>query len=372
VLGGGLVGHSIVIGLEKSKQVRLTLIDRKEFFENNLGTVRAIVRPEFEPHITVPHRRWLAKDTRLVVGEAVSIDTRQVEVETQAGLVTIMFDYLVIAVGSSYPVFKSNSASLAQRTRFMQMMSRTIEHAKSILIVGGGPVGVEALGEILDRYPQKRITLVHSGPRLLLAAPQRAHDRITTHLSSRRDVNILLNDSVLEQLKFAPPPDEANPPLPLHMTTYRTREGAVIQADFVINATGISPNTHALRPHMSPALDPLGWIHVNNCLQVHGNEHIFAAGDAIAAPHLKLAHTGNELHAPIVLENILCLVAGKPVRRGLDPSKAYRWPPLTSVGDSWGMMVLPILGGQLVSGGIFGRMKTRLMKRLPKPGNKAF
>lgn len=42
-----------------------------------------------------------------------------------------------------------------------------IKGAKSILIVGGGPTGVELAGEIAFDYPEKDVTLVHNGYRLL-------------------------------------------------------------------------------------------------------------------------------------------------------------------------------------------------------------
>ncbi|KAJ7948052.1 putative Apoptosis-inducing factor [Quillaja saponaria] len=42
-----------------------------------------------------------------------------------------------------------------------------INSAQSILIVGGGPTGVELAGEIAVDFPDKKVTLVHSGSRLL-------------------------------------------------------------------------------------------------------------------------------------------------------------------------------------------------------------
>lgn len=51
--------------------------------------------------------------------------------------------------------------------------------AESILIVGGGAVGVEVAGELSHHYPGKKVTLVHSRPRLLLtsdSAPRKESD----------------------------------------------------------------------------------------------------------------------------------------------------------------------------------------------------
>ena len=42
-----------------------------------------------------------------------------------------------------------------------------IEGSSSVVIIGGGAVGVELAGEILDRYPDKKITVLNSGEKLL-------------------------------------------------------------------------------------------------------------------------------------------------------------------------------------------------------------
>jgi NADH dehydrogenase FAD-containing subunit len=44
---------------------------------------------------------------------------------------------------------------------------QTIAQAKRIVIAGGGPVGIEMAGEIADAYPDKSITMVFAGFRLL-------------------------------------------------------------------------------------------------------------------------------------------------------------------------------------------------------------
>jgi len=57
-----------------------------------------------------------------------------------------------------------NSTEYANKLRSKQQV---ISSAKSILIVGGGPVGVEMVGEIAAQHPGKKITLVHAGDTLL-------------------------------------------------------------------------------------------------------------------------------------------------------------------------------------------------------------
>ena len=48
-----------------------------------------------------------------------------------------------------------------------EKLAEAIEKSDEIVIVGGGPVGVEMAGEIVDRYTDKKIHLIHSGDHLV-------------------------------------------------------------------------------------------------------------------------------------------------------------------------------------------------------------
>ncbi len=50
----------------------------------------------------------------------------------------------------------------------MQAANERLKAAKSVLIVGGGAVGVEVAGEIASVLPDKQVTLVHSRDKLLV------------------------------------------------------------------------------------------------------------------------------------------------------------------------------------------------------------
>jgi NADH dehydrogenase FAD-containing subunit len=46
-------------------------------------------------------------------------------------------------------------------------MQTSIESANHILVIGGGPTGIEFTGEVLAQHPDKSITLVHRNATLL-------------------------------------------------------------------------------------------------------------------------------------------------------------------------------------------------------------
>ena len=70
-----------------------------------------------------------------------------------------------------------------------------IESSESVLIIGGGPTGVELAAEIVVDYPGKKVTLIHRGPRLLEFMGEKASKKCLDWLTSRK-VDVLLQQSV--------------------------------------------------------------------------------------------------------------------------------------------------------------------------------
>src|SRR4051812_38258350 len=72
----------------------------------------------------------------------------------------------------------------ASRLRALADAALHIEKAKRIVVIGGGPVGVELTGEIAQKYPDKVITLVHAHDRLMqrhdVSVAKRAHKWLET------------------------------------------------------------------------------------------------------------------------------------------------------------------------------------------------
>lgn len=47
-------------------------------------------------------------------------------------------------------------------TRYYERINEQIKAAKNIVIVGGGPVGVEMAAEVKEHFPDKQVTIVTS------------------------------------------------------------------------------------------------------------------------------------------------------------------------------------------------------------------
>ena len=66
--------------------------------------------------------------------------------------------------------------------------------ADSILVVGGGVVGCEIMGELVAHYPNKRLALCQRGNRLLPVFAGKAHT-LADRFFKERNVTIHYNSS---------------------------------------------------------------------------------------------------------------------------------------------------------------------------------
>ena len=95
-----------------------------------------------------------------------------------AGTVTLedgtvlQFDYLLIATGSIYgntwikPDSVHPAQSISARVAEYEQAYQTLSSVKSVVICGGGTVGVELAGELIDAFKgddKKQVRSLHSG-----------------------------------------------------------------------------------------------------------------------------------------------------------------------------------------------------------------
>jgi apoptosis-inducing factor 2 len=289
IVGGGYGGTDLVKTLGSAFEV--TVIERKEAFFHHVGALRSSVNATWSDKLFVPYRAIL-KDTNVIQGEVVSVTASEVVLSDGQ---TFAFDYLVLATGSSYPFPGHASAtSVAEAKRDYQNLYEKVKQAKSILIVGGGPVGLELAGEISSVYPQKRLTLVH-GNSELIGAPFNPEfgRRLQGHLE-RRSVKIILNELIDASDDGA--------------KRFTTNKGTSVEADLVLRAFGAKPNTNYLRQTLPDVLDKAGYVKVNTQLQLEGHANIFAIGDITDIKEPKLALVSAK-HAKVVAHNLKALLS---------------------------------------------------------------
>ncbi|KAF9652776.1 hypothetical protein BDM02DRAFT_3266130 [Thelephora ganbajun] len=292
------------------------------------------------------------------------LSTRPCDVDTPS---YVDFDYLVYGLGSRLPApinIWSPSRSIGPGTpndsqesllldddhdgtktksrQWLRTAHHRIKAATSVLVIGGGALGVQFATDVADVYPNKEVTLVHSRDQLLPRFDRWMHDTVMDRL---REMNVrtLLNTRIdLNSLKTppaspytcgipasesvgtldlsptfstpdlsespCPTPPLVSPHLPSFMlpspvvqaedscTTIRTTDGREINADLILFCTGQTHNTSFLEmlspksinyergsaAYVMPSLQ-LGTKADNGEVRLSEYPHIFVIGDAADA-----------------------------------------------------------------------------------------
>lgn len=308
VIGGGFAGAATARKLEKDFEV--TLIDTKDYFEFTPSVLRTIVEPAHIRRIQVLHRHYL-KSSKIIRGAVTKINNNYVK----AGSKKIRFDYLVIASGSSYNApFKEQKVVHAARANHLRDSHKKLSKAKSVLIIGGGIVGVELAGEICDHYKDKKIIMVHPKHKVIHRSGEKAI-MYAEKILAERCISIIHGERVVGH----------------NGKVFLTDTGRKIKADISFLCTGIKPNSDFVEKKY---LDNRGFIKVNKFLQVRGLENVFAIGDVTNIKEEKLAQTA-EIHANVVADNICRKEKGRKLRS----YKPKQRPMLISIGKHKGIFI---------------------------------
>ncbi|PIN92746.1 hypothetical protein COU54_05800 [Candidatus Pacearchaeota archaeon CG10_big_fil_rev_8_21_14_0_10_31_24] len=292
VIGGGFAGSYVARSLEDKFNV--ILIDSKEYFEFTPSILRTLVEPEHLSKIQICHRKYL-KRARLIIEDVKEITSSEIIL----GKLRLKFDYLVICSGSGYssPI-KDRDVVIATRGKNLLDKHRQLCEAKRVLIVGGGLVGVELAGEILDYYRDKEITLVHLNKKLIQRNSLKSIQYSEKFLKSR-GVNLILEEKLIGKKS---------------KNTYITDKGTLIKSDIIFLCTGISPQFGFMKKNLRDSLTDKNHIRVNDFLQVYDFRNIFSAGDITSIVEEKTAQNAEE-QAKIVVANIINLEEGRKLKR---------------------------------------------------------
>ena len=231
------------------------------------------------------------KDVYIRVAEVYSIDTKKKEIKTS--LETVWYDYLVISTGANSNFFgmkemeefaipmKSASEAMAMRNRLLQSFEKAVtlrdQNARkallNIIVVGGGPTGVEVAGAIAEMkkfvlpkdYPDlnfdlMQITLIEGSSALLGGMSTHASEKALYYLQ-KTGIKVMLDTRVKN--------------FDGNILTYN--DDQTIETKTVIWAAGISGNVPG---GFSNELICRGnRIHVDEYNRISGLEDVFAIGD---------------------------------------------------------------------------------------------
>lgn len=338
IVGGGIAGSLLAKYLQDHCNV--VLIDQKEYLEIVYAELRSMVEPSFANKSVISHFEYIPK-VRLIVSTAVKVT--ETEVFTANGQ-CVSYDYLVIATGHVH----TGELTKNDRLKHYETEHKRIKECNSVLIVGGGPTGVELAAEISTEYPEKNITLVTRGTRLLDFIGIKASKKTLKWLNSK-NVQVILGQYV----DFNPTSDGV----------YKTSGGETIKADGVFKCLGMPLGSKWLKETiLASSLDDQARLMVDENLRIKGYKKIFAIGDITDIPEMKQGYLAHQ-HAAVAAKNLKLLISGAEERK-LSTYKAAKPLALVALGrheavaQIKGITTIGKIPGKIKSGDLFvGRIR---------------
>jgi len=322
IVGGNFGGLTAARHLDRRYAV--TVIDRSPSFEwlpNIHELLSGVKRPA---DLRLSLRRLVTQaGHRFVRAEVTGIDARAGRVATADGR-DFAFDACVVAVGGVNDTFGIKGADryampfktvddcAAIGRRLNSLVRQSGE--RSVVIVGGGLEGVEALGEVLRRRGPREalhVSVVESGPRLLSGAPPALDAAVRAH-SAACGVRVCTGSPVTAVTR----------------TQVRLRSGERLRSDLTIWTGGVTapPLLRASRLSGKSGL----WAPVTPGLQSKQFENLFVVGDAASLPRPlpKQAYFAMQM-GECAAGNVRRLLAGHSLR----PFRPAPKPMLVAFGD---------------------------------------
>jgi len=288
VVGAGFGGLACAKRLRKSDVYSVTLIDRNPYqlFSPLLYQVATASLPEDDIAFPV---RTAYREVQFVRGDVKSVDVNKKEITLSTDK-TISYDDLILAVGSEGTTF--GIPGVAEHCLQMKSINDAREIRRSLLstyesvedgllsleslnvvIVGGGPTGVELAGAVSELQreiqrefehiaPKATVTLLEAGPRLLPSFHPYS-SKYTIKTLTKMGVQVKVDAAVVEATS----------------RSLRLNDGTEIIAGTRIWAAGVVAPAHW---KFLGETDRSNRIKVNSNLQL--NDSIWVVGDAASFP----------------------------------------------------------------------------------------
>lgn len=132
----------------------------------------------------------MIQDTALEVGPRTIL--------LQSG-VKLDYEFLVLATGSNASApSRLNVNEKSEGIKALQSLQNRIRNASDMVIVGGGPAGVELATDVRSVNPHKNVTLVHSRKTLLNNFGRKIHETALEALEGL-GVRVILGERIQSQ-----------------------------------------------------------------------------------------------------------------------------------------------------------------------------
>ena len=316
ILGAGWAGLSLAhkllkYTLPKAKGgLKVFLVSPNSHFYWNVAAVRGVIPgaiPDEQLFLPIEpgFAQHSAENFEFVLGKAKNLDAERniVEVARNDGSqCSFPYDQLVIATGSQIlsnlpfkPVGTHEETLVA-----LHSLQKQIDDAKSIVVAGAGPTGVETAGELAATYGNKKdITLIIGGEHVL----QTSNVLPSVHQVVERDLQKLgVKLAYSAQVKGVQTTAKEGQG-EIAQTTLKLSNGSSLIADLYLPLFGVQVNTGFLPRNL---LDSAGNLNQDKTMRVLGTKNVWAIGDVGNIETKQLTVTDAQIiHLSAALDSVL-------------------------------------------------------------------
>ncbi|KAF1358884.1 FAD/NAD(P)-binding domain-containing protein [Lizonia empirigonia] len=269
ILGGSFAGisaahyalkHTIPqLPQKENVTYNVTLVNPSKDLFWRFAAPRALVSKRMMPRDQIfypiePAFTYAFPKFKFVQGTATRVDSagQSVSVETVDGeQQSIPYAALIIATGFSTPSpLFTQATDRAALEALYDSFQKGLKTAKTVIIGGGGPIGVETAGEVAEilngrpgfmgaapKNPKAQVTLVCADKKLLPVLRE-SIGKTAEGFLQKLGCSVIYNTCVVSTNKAS---SEAGAKTQVELST-----GETLEADIYIDATGIKPNTSFL------------------------------------------------------------------------------------------------------------------------------
>lgn len=331
IIGAGFGGLFTARKLLKRKDLDITIVDKNNYHTFTPLIYQVATAALDASDVAYPVRSVFRKNSnvKFVLGEVTDIDTetKSIKIRNEDKVRTEAYDYLIVAGGSvatyfgnekyRHYAFELNDVNSAVRIRnhVLRLFERVAwttdpeerEAMLTMVVVGGGPTGVETAGALYELYNhvldreyngddlKARVLLVEGRDHLLAPYPKGLQK------SAKRQVESLGVETVLGALVED---------IDAHSVTLNT--GEVIPTYTVIWAAGVRANP--LAEMLDVPLGRAGRVIVDDTMQVPSCDGVFIVGDMAYMED----KNGNPYPMQIAVAQQQARLAAQNVRRHMD------------------------------------------------------
>jgi NADH:ubiquinone reductase (H+-translocating) len=317
IIGGGFGGLRLARTLNNKAGFEITLIDRFNYHQFQPLFYQVASAGLDASNISFPLRKVFhnSKNVRFCMAEVIEIVHVQNKLITTVG--DIEYDQLVIATGADTNFFgnelmQANAMPMKSTVEAIQLRHRMLtnfEDAASttdtaaqlrlmnVVVVGGGPTGVELSGAIADMrrfmlpkdYPEldfakMKITLLEGSQKLLASMSEKSSQQAQQYLEK---LGVLVQTNAILKAYDG--------------KTALLQDGSTIETALVIWAAGIKGN---VLPGIDNTIIAKGnRIKVNNQCLVNGFVNVYAIGDVAFMDTDVLYPNGHPQVAPVAMQH---------------------------------------------------------------------